>query len=261
VGAGVGAVAPPSRGGGGGGFSALVLRRGGAALTRRDRYRALGALSPSAVLAGLHLPPPPPAAAAGSVDEQSPREQSPREQSPREQSPAGACAAPPTEPAPPYLPPHPPSAPPPAAAAVPGSASGALWHPLMLRGARALRPVRGRSNPAPQCVAGVAGCAGEALPFAGREEGEQGEAEEEEEAGWGAGGAAGAASVRVPGEAASVQAALDGLWALRARGAARHAQRVVVDGGARPPPPSRTNWTRLVPPSVLTGHVSSLLPY
>jgi hypothetical protein len=30
----------------------------------------------------------------------------------------------------------------------------------------------------------------------------------------------------------------------------------------RPPPlpPSRTNWTRLVPPSVLTGHVSSLLP-
>ena len=28
-----------------------------------------------------------------------------------------------------------------------------------------------------------------------------------------------------------------------------------------PPPPSRTNWTRLVHPSVLTGHVSSLLPY
>jgi len=28
-----------------------------------------------------------------------------------------------------------------------------------------------------------------------------------------------------------------------------------------PPTPSRTNWTRLVPPSVLTGHVSSLLPY
>jgi hypothetical protein len=27
-----------------------------------------------------------------------------------------------------------------------------------------------------------------------------------------------------------------------------------------PPPPSRTNWTRLVPPPVLTGHVSSLLP-
>jgi archaellum component FlaC len=25
--------------------------------------------------------------------------------------------------------------------------------------------------------------------------------------------------------------------------------------GAPPPPPSRTNWTRLVPPSVLTGHV------
>jgi hypothetical protein len=28
-----------------------------------------------------------------------------------------------------------------------------------------------------------------------------------------------------------------------------------------PPPPSRTNRTRLVPPPVLTGHVSSLLPY
>ena len=26
------------------------------------------------------------------------------------------------------------------------------------------------------------------------------------------------------------------------------------------PPPSRTDWTRLVPPPVLTGHVSSLLP-
>jgi len=25
-----------------------------------------------------------------------------------------------------------------------------------------------------------------------------------------------------------------------------------------PPPPSRTDWTRLVPPPVLTGHVSSL---
>jgi len=28
-----------------------------------------------------------------------------------------------------------------------------------------------------------------------------------------------------------------------------------------PPLPSRTNWTRLVPPSLVTGHVSSLLPY
>ena len=27
------------------------------------------------------------------------------------------------------------------------------------------------------------------------------------------------------------------------------------------PPPSRTDWTRLVPPPVLTGHASSLLPY
>ena len=32
--------------------------------------------------------------------------------------------------------------------------------------------------------------------------------------------------------------------------------------GVPPPPPSsRTDWTRLVPPPVLTGHVSSLLPY
>ena len=28
-----------------------------------------------------------------------------------------------------------------------------------------------------------------------------------------------------------------------------------------PPPPSRTDWTRRVPPPVLTGHASSLLPY
>jgi ubiquinone/menaquinone biosynthesis methyltransferase len=28
-----------------------------------------------------------------------------------------------------------------------------------------------------------------------------------------------------------------------------------------PPPPCRTNWTRLVPPPVLSGHVSSLPPY
>ena len=28
-----------------------------------------------------------------------------------------------------------------------------------------------------------------------------------------------------------------------------------------PPPPSRTDCTRLVPPPVLNGHVSSLLPY
>jgi hypothetical protein len=31
-------------------------------------------------------------------------------------------------------------------------------------------------------------------------------------------------------------------------------------GGPSPPPPSRTKWTRLVHPSVLTGHVSSLSP-
>ena len=30
--------------------------------------------------------------------------------------------------------------------------------------------------------------------------------------------------------------------------------------GPRPPPPSRSDWTRLVPPPVLSGHVSSLLP-
>jgi len=28
-----------------------------------------------------------------------------------------------------------------------------------------------------------------------------------------------------------------------------------------PLPPSRTDWTRLVPPPILTGQVSSLLPY
>ena len=28
-----------------------------------------------------------------------------------------------------------------------------------------------------------------------------------------------------------------------------------------PPPPSRTDWTRLVPPPVLNGHAASLLPY
>ena len=33
-----------------------------------------------------------------------------------------------------------------------------------------------------------------------------------------------------------------------------------VGRGATPPPPSRTKWTRLVHPSVLTGHVSSLSP-
>jgi len=31
-------------------------------------------------------------------------------------------------------------------------------------------------------------------------------------------------------------------------------------GELPPPPPSRTNWTRLVPPSVLTGHVSPRYP-
>jgi hypothetical protein len=38
--------------------------------------------------------------------------------------------------------------------------------------------------------------------------------------------------------------------------------RLTVVGGGSPvlPPPSRTNRTRLVPPSLLTGHVSSLLP-
>ena len=30
---------------------------------------------------------------------------------------------------------------------------------------------------------------------------------------------------------------------------------------ANPPPPSRTKWTRLVHPSVLTGHVSSIPSY
>jgi len=33
------------------------------------------------------------------------------------------------------------------------------------------------------------------------------------------------------------------------------------NGTRVPPPPSRTKWTRLVSPLVLSGHVSSLLPY
>ena len=32
-------------------------------------------------------------------------------------------------------------------------------------------------------------------------------------------------------------------------------------GFSAPPPPSRTDWTRLVPPPVLTGHVSSRSPH
>ena len=34
-----------------------------------------------------------------------------------------------------------------------------------------------------------------------------------------------------------------------------------VRGPDSPPLPSRTNWTRLVPRPVLSGHVSSLAPY
>ena len=52
----------------------------------------------------------------------------------------------------------------------------------------------------------------------------------------------------------------------RVSGAARFVRRAVghvgATGKAPPPPlppPSRTNWTSLVPPSVLTGHVSSPL--
>jgi hypothetical protein len=47
-----------------------------------------------------------------------------------------------------------------------------------------------------------------------------------------------------------------------ARGAHGAPARRAHEGGPpSPPPPSRTNWTRLVPPSVLIGHVWSLLPY
>ena len=43
--------------------------------------------------------------------------------------------------------------------------------------------------------------------------------------------------------------------------AARLFQRPVPPAPAcLPPPPFRTDWTRLVPPPVLTGHVSFLLP-
>jgi hypothetical protein len=46
--------------------------------------------------------------------------------------------------------------------------------------------------------------------------------------------------------------------------AAEYSRRLGLDvravGGPSPPPPSRTKWTRLIHPSVLTGHVSSLSP-
>ena len=50
---------------------------------------------------------------------------------------------------------------------------------------------------------------------------------------------------------------------LKLHGALEQELQQVFKGSARkapPPPPSRTDWTRLVPPPVLTGHVSSLLP-
>ena len=44
-----------------------------------------------------------------------------------------------------------------------------------------------------------------------------------------------------------------------AGGRAEEAEARAAATEARPRPPSRTNWTRLVPPPVLTGHVSSPL--
>jgi hypothetical protein len=52
--------------------------------------------------------------------------------------------------------------------------------------------------------------------------------------------------------------------ARRARGRAAAVYKGFVDPGRcrnPPPPPSRTNWTRLLHPSVLIGHVSSTYPF
>jgi len=48
-------------------------------------------------------------------------------------------------------------------------------------------------------------------------------------------------------------------WANTKR--AMELQDVGYEHPSPPPPPCRTNWTRLVPPPVLSGHVSSLPPY
>jgi hypothetical protein len=65
--------------------------------------------------------------------------------------------------------------------------------------------------------------------------------------------------ISVPPDAGEHTAALA---ALRARPQRPDSLLAELDRSLPPlPPPSRTNWTRLVPPSVLTGHVSSLLPY
>ena len=62
--------------------------------------------------------------------------------------------------------------------------------------------------------------------------------------------------------AAVLAAAAAGRWPVRPWSRMHHicgdCDRFVNRGAPPLPPPSRTNWTRLVPPPVLTGHVSSL---
>jgi Tfp pilus assembly pilus retraction ATPase PilT len=66
------------------------------------------------------------------------------------------------------------------------------------------------------------------------------------------------------GKATAIAVLLDTLRRSAGRAAEQDADPLLAFFSTRAvrasPPPSRTDWTRLVPPSVLTGHVSSLLP-
>jgi len=74
------------------------------------------------------------------------------------------------------------------------------------------------------------------------------------------------ALVRCPAALARARASLFATRSLTRAGRRQLAARGAILGPpapeAPPPPaPSRTDWTSLVPPPVLTGHVSSLVPY
>ena len=72
-----------------------------------------------------------------------------------------------------------------------------------------------------------------------------------------AGPAAGPACGGATGVACALPTSNTGLQALQARLSADETAIFTLTKDVQvPPPPSRTNWTRLVPPSVLTGHVS-----